>query len=215
MLSAAGDVVGAGQSVSDGRFHGFIEAGGVFTTLDVPGADETFAQGVDNKDDVVGYFIDSNNRAQGFVESNGAYTTLSVPGAFETFAEGINDEGEVVGYFEDASGKDHGFVESGGAYTTFDAPLSNAGTTQAFGINDAGDIVGLYDFTDLESINGMIVSGSTVTNGFFATPLAVAAPELSTWAMLLIGFGGLGFAGRRLALRPVFIFGPARRARSR
>jgi len=29
-----------------------------------------------------------------------------------------------------------------------------------------------------------------------ATP---SVPELSTWAMLLVGFAGLGFAGRRAA----------------
>jgi probable HAF family extracellular repeat protein len=194
-INDKGEVVGAFQALPDERFQGFIESSGVYTTLDVPGADETFAQGVNNKDDVVGYFIDGSNKTQGFLESNGAYATLSVPGAFATFAEGINDEGEVVGYFEDSSGKDHGFVESGGLFTTFDAPSSDAGTTRAFGINDAGNIVGLYDFNDPE------LGGTTVTNGFFAT----AAPESSTWAMLLLGFAGLGFAGLRASreVRPV------------
>jgi probable HAF family extracellular repeat protein len=133
-------------------------------------------------------------------------TVLNVPAAntqtsLGTFAEGINDEGEVVGYFDDSLGHTHGFIESGGVYTTFDAPLSNAGATKAFGINDAGDVVGLDDFTESEFINGMVVAGSTITNGFFATPLAAAAPEPSTWAMLLIGFAGLSLAGRRASRR--------------
>jgi hypothetical protein len=30
----------------------------------------------------------------------------------------------------------------------------------------------------------------------------VAAPEPSTWAMILLGFAGLGFVGRRASGRP-------------
>ena len=59
-----------------------------------------------------------------------------------------------------------------------------------------GDIVGYGHYQ-----NGT-VSG---TFGFLLTPAAgtavsgVAAPELSTWAMLVVGFAGLGLAGYRSA----------------
>ena len=98
-----------------------------------------------------------------------------------------------MGYFDDNLGHAHDFIESGGAYPTFDATSSNARTTKAFGINDAGDIVGTYQLTEV--VDG--VAGSTINNGFYATPLAAAAPEPSTWAMLPIGFAGLSLAGWR------------------
>ncbi len=63
--------------------------------------------------------------------------------------------------------------------------------TEAVGINNLGDIAGYGHYQ-----NGT-VSG---TYGFLLTPSAgpvsdVAAPELSTWAMLVVGFAGLGLAG--------------------
>jgi PEP-CTERM motif len=62
--------------------------------------------------------------------------------------------------------------------------------TRAVGINQAGDIIGYgtYDYGQY---------------GFLLTPAAAgplsaaAAPEPSTWAMLTVGFAGLGFAGYR------------------
>jgi hypothetical protein len=56
-------------------------------------------------------------------------------------------------------------------------------STTALGINDRGDIFGVGDFSDGER------------RGFLLTPV----PELSTWAMLAIGFASLGFAGYRRA----------------
>ncbi len=43
--------------------------------------------------------------------------------------------------------------------------------------------------------------GVSSTGGFFSafSTVAVAVPEPSTWAMLLIGFGAIGYAGYRSA----------------
>ena len=73
--------------------------------------------------------------------------------------------------------------------------------TEAVGINDVGDIVGYGRY------NNGTVSGSF---GFLLTPVTgpavsaipgsvAAAPELSTWTMLIVGFAGLGLAGYRRA----------------
>jgi hypothetical protein len=43
-------------------------------------------------------------------------------------------------------------------------------------------------FNQLDSLDGAILAGLTVSSG---------VPELSTWAMILLGFAGLGFAGYR------------------
>ena len=62
---------------------------------------------------------------------------------------------------------------------------------------------GFYDGVDLPFFTG----GTTALDwppgvyvgsyGTFTVALAPAAPEASTWAMMLVGFGGLGFAALR------------------
>jgi hypothetical protein len=85
--------------------------------------------------------------------------------------------------------KTFGFVYSGGTYSTINVPGSL--DTFATGINASGEVTGYY-YTN------------SATYGFIATPQSAAlsltpsavanAPELSTWALLLAGFAGLGFA---------------------
>jgi probable HAF family extracellular repeat protein len=94
----------AGQVV--GRFwdgateHGFIESGGIYTTLDDPAASHgTFATGINDAGQVVGWFRDDTTM-HGFVESGGNYATLDYPASGETFAGGINDKGQIVGSFD-------------------------------------------------------------------------------------------------------------------
>ena len=91
--------------------HGFINTGGTFTTLDVPGAGLTFAFGINDAGQVAGLFSDSSNVFHGFINTGGTFTTLDVPGASLTDAFGINNAGQVVGVFSDSSGT-HGFVAS-------------------------------------------------------------------------------------------------------
>jgi probable HAF family extracellular repeat protein len=90
-----------------------------------------------------------------------------------TFPSAINDGGQIVGYHNDDQNVSHGFLYSGGIFTTLDAPgnfLDHEPYTFAYGINNAGDIVG-------EAVAGV--------------------PEPSTWALMLLGFAGLGFAFRQ------------------
>ena len=82
-----------------------------FTTLNVPGASETQAFGINNAGQVVGTFANSGSGSHGFINTGGTFTTLDVPGASGTGAGGINNAGQVVGFFRDSSGQ-HGFVAS-------------------------------------------------------------------------------------------------------
>jgi hypothetical protein len=44
------------------------------------------------------------------------------------------------------------------------------------------------------------------SENFVGVPMVAPVPELSTWAMMLLGFGGLGFAGyRRARRRPSYL----------
>jgi probable HAF family extracellular repeat protein len=118
-----------------------------FTTIDVPGASATFADGINDAGQIVG----TNNTAgnfHGFLDIGGSFTTIDVPGAFDTGAHGINDAGQIVGNFSVGGPLSptifpHGFLRDTG-FTVVDAPFAITGT-QPFGISGAGDkIVGNF-----------------------------------------------------------------------
>ena len=69
---------------------------------------------------------------------------------------------------------------------------------------DGSQTNGRWTFTDPSNdIVGITVSnGSAISsNSFEIAQIATSVPEPSTWAMMLLGFAGLGFAGYRRAKR--------------
>ena len=118
----------------------------------------TFAQGINDKGQIVGYYFDNSGGAHGFRYSGGSYTPIDFqPGTNQTFPEGINDKGQIVGWYNDRS-SDHGFLYSGGTYTTLDDPSATVSTV-ARDINDKGQVVGYYQ-------NGL-PGGGLANHGFF------------------------------------------------
>ena len=85
-----GNIVGSFQD-SSGFFYGYFldRVGGTFTTIDIPGAGNTFVFGINNVGQMVGSFGDSlSGVTQGFL-LNGLGDTpaiFSFPGAFATQA---------------------------------------------------------------------------------------------------------------------------------
>jgi hypothetical protein len=77
--------------------------------------------------------------------------------------------------------------EGGGVDPPVGAPIF--GTGQMYSGSEASPVFGVGSFTGFD-VDGR--NNATVT--FTA---AAAAPELSTWAMMLTGFAGLGFVGYR------------------
>jgi YVTN family beta-propeller protein/probable HAF family extracellular repeat protein len=127
----------------DTTIHAFTLSSGVFKNIDVAGATETAAWGINDAGDVVGrYFDPAANRDHGFLLRNGTYTTIDPPGTTETFALGINNLGQIVGYYHDSTGHQHGFLLSNGIYTTVDFPGEIA--SEVIKINDVGTMVGNY-----------------------------------------------------------------------
>jgi probable HAF family extracellular repeat protein len=98
-----------------------------------------------------------------------------VPGFVGSGAIGINDAGQVVGASLDGYGRDHATEWSGGRIINLGI-LLGAKFSEAVGINDAGEAV-----------------------GFSGNDVPAPAPESSTWAMMLLGFAGLGLVGYRSA----------------
>ena len=137
----------------------YLEFGGVFEEITIPGAvGGAQATGINNLQDVTGFYIDSTNTNHGFEIIGGNLFTLDVPNSTFTQALGLNNKGQVVGVYTDQSGNQHGFVHSKGAYQTIDDPNGNGTMTVVNGINDKGQLVGFY------------LDAKGNTDGFVATP---------------------------------------------
>src|SRR5215469_4005547 len=120
-----GDVVG--QYIGDDGFrHGFLLRKGVLTTLDFPGASDTYAFGINESGTVVGGWdiLDSSGNAviqHGFTWNRGNFTQVDFPGAGDTVVSGINARGDLVGGWDpgQTATVGHGFVFSKGQYISF------------------------------------------------------------------------------------------------
>ncbi len=86
-----------------------------FTSIDVPEATLTAAQGINAAGQVAGWYWTSDGRDHGFVLSKGEFTTIDYPDAYYTDVRGIGPNGELVGTFagqEEPVEAYHGFVMS-------------------------------------------------------------------------------------------------------
>jgi uncharacterized membrane protein len=75
-LNSVGDIVSQYFSskqcalfTSVGCLHGFLLSGGVYTTIDFPGATETLALGVNSFDDIVGGYEDTSGKFHGYLRT--------------------------------------------------------------------------------------------------------------------------------------------------
>lgn len=119
----------------------------MYQAIDFPGASVTYAAGINDGDQIVGGYRDTNSLVHGYLLSNGNFTTIDFPGAFYTYVWGINNNGKVVGYYFDGVAT-HGFTcatstnKKALKFNSFDFP--NSIGTYSTGINDFDQIVGSY-----------------------------------------------------------------------
>jgi probable HAF family extracellular repeat protein len=127
------------------------------TTIDVPVAQMTWANGINNSGQVVGYYNDAvSGDYHGFLYDDGIYSLIDLPGASATVASGINDSGQIVGYGQFQNFQFHGFLDDGGDFTTIDYPGTSFTIPKA--INNTGQTVGYYN-----SIHSFIDDGGNFT----------------------------------------------------
>ena len=125
-----------------------------YTTIDVPGSSYMFASGINDSNEIVGWYGDPG--VHSFIYSGGIFTPIVF--LTDTWAFGINNSGDIVGY-----GIDwwyHNFLYSGGIFTTIDVPGSTT-NWGAKGISNSGDIVGAYG--DDLGRHGFLYSGGQFT----------------------------------------------------
>jgi len=133
-INARGDVVGFFES--GGHVHGFFWSKGKYTVIDVPGAQHTFINGLNDRGDLVG-----QTETDGFLLRNGRLTTLRSPNGERLGPRAINNRGDIVGTYTTFVPlfQISGFLLD--AQGTFKASGSGIDTIYS-GINDTGDIVG-------------------------------------------------------------------------
>ncbi len=100
-INNRGDIVGFGYDAS-GAPHGFMFDGTNFTSIDVPGASQSIALGINDRGQIVGEVVlDDGTRISGFLLDHQAFTLIDVPGAFSTAIYGINNQGQIAGTYTD------------------------------------------------------------------------------------------------------------------
>jgi hypothetical protein len=149
-INDAGHLVGAAYASGDwstggnGLGRNWIWDGEHYNFFTVPTAvNGALGSGINNRDQVTGYYVDSSGLPQGFVKDGPNFTTINVPGAIYTLAQGINNQGAVAGAYLDASGN-HGFIWLKGEFVTVDVNIPGSLGTGWFSVNDHGDLAGVY-----------------------------------------------------------------------
>lgn len=111
-INNSGQIVGYYDDMSLG-VHGFLSAGGTFTTHDVQdpvrGVVYTFVTGINTSGQMVGTYWDASFNVHGFKMAGGSTTLIDLAGAMQTDVNGIDDTGRVVGEYVDTALKQHGF----------------------------------------------------------------------------------------------------------
>jgi uncharacterized membrane protein len=106
----------AGQIVGRNSSGGFLDTGGIFTTINDPSAPPALGStvsGINNTGEMVGYYYSGvadppyfplYGPNVGFLDDGGIFTTISDPLATDgTTPLGINDAGQIVGYYNDGA----------------------------------------------------------------------------------------------------------------
>ena len=135
-INNAGNFVGYSQKQGKPAIA-YVNIGGTVKRFTFQG-NYTCAFGIDGKNEIVGWFIDSSFNGHGFYRgAGGKMTQIDYPGAATTECLGINDLGEITGLYVDTKNVAHGFIRNKGKFRTVSLP-------DVAGINNAGVFVGSY-----------------------------------------------------------------------
>jgi hypothetical protein len=157
----------SGEVVGTYDIYAFSYRNGTTSAIQFPGSTATFADGINNANQIVGrYQMDgTGDEGFGFIYSNGTYTSFPLPSpANYGYVRGISDSGVVVG-------DQPAFYLTNGSLTTIQFPGSTA--TDVDGITEGGTIFGTYSNTP-----ATCQCGFTYSNGVYSS-ITLPAPANS------------------------------------
>jgi probable HAF family extracellular repeat protein len=133
-----------------------------FSQIDLPGAEGTIAQGINEPGDIVGIAFGVD--ASGWILSGGSFTTYQLGEPGSTEINGINNRGLAVGDYFGVDGKLHGFTLFQGVAS--DADFPGAAFTLPVQPNDRGLVSGAYtnDPTFESGFHGYVWSAGVFTS---------------------------------------------------
>jgi hypothetical protein len=100
-----GVIVGWGDVLPNDSIMSFIYDHGKSSVISIAGATSTFATGINDAGEVVGYYTDivaGHVYDHGFIEMNGKIQLFDIAGSTSTAITGINDKGQIVGHYSTA-----------------------------------------------------------------------------------------------------------------
>jgi uncharacterized membrane protein len=95
---------------ADGTSVGFLDIGGIISTIDPFGSAFTQALGVNNSGEIVGFYTDAAGNQHGYVDMNGVISRLDPPLSVNTTINGVNNLGQIVGFITEANDSVVSFV---------------------------------------------------------------------------------------------------------
>jgi probable HAF family extracellular repeat protein len=163
-----GQIVGFCAFYSGGFFgrtflgdFAFLDNGGNFTDLGTLAGSDSYAYGINNSGQVIGYsYTDGGNLInRAFLYNGGTMNDLGTLGGSYSKAYGINNSGQVVGdSFKAGDGAYHAFLYSGG--TMNDLGILDGSSSAAYGINNSGQVVGYAYTAGNAALHAFLYSGA-------------------------------------------------------
>lgn len=145
-INSAG--VAAGWCTENGGTEiGYTYSKGKFTNVTIKGAEAVNVNGINDKGNLVGAYIDSTGTQHGFLLVGKTLTKLDPPNVVSTAtAWGINNAGVITVYGVNSAGgySSYTTANKGKTYKAFSAPGAGTTGTAIHTPNNKGDIVGTY-----------------------------------------------------------------------
>jgi len=181
-LGVMGLAASSGSALAQTYPQGFTYSGGVYTTLNAPGADFVIPYGVNDAGTIVGFAV-SPTVAGPFVYSNGSYNVQNGPANASQYYAAINNSSAklLVTYTFGTTTPFPSSITSSLVTGSGTTPIVVPGSTNtaASGVNTSGEIVGVYNLTFDLSTGTTSAASFLYNNGVYTT---VSVPgSLSTF----------------------------------
>jgi uncharacterized membrane protein len=164
----------------------FTWQNGVFSYFNVPDECDVVTGGINDSNQVVGYYapqVDCN-QAIGLVYDGATFTYFQYPGAQFTRAYGINNAGLIVGTEFSMSSSQLGILYDG---TTFRTITKGSDSIAALGVNNLGAVVGVV--TENTVNYGFLRSGGKLTRIAYPGAITTTAYAINDNGTILGGEG--------------------------